>query len=127
MKKVLTLMLFSVLFLLTTQASAASMSCDVSLNGPGGGAYQSAGFCEGLDFSFARSTTVTFDIDPGSASVIDVIWIQGCTAPNGSMSCTTNLAGYFPKTARAILILPPDEVSGNFLEVSATAYYESGY
>lgn len=126
MKKVLTLMLFSVLFSLTPYTNAASMSCDVRLNSQFGYQFDSSSGCEGYDFSFAGSSTATFNINPEGAEVIDVIWIAGCSAPNGFMSCDTNLPSGQARTARAILILPPDDESGNFLEVSATAYYESG-
>ena len=107
------------LFALNTQA--ASMSCEVRTNGPGQ-QFSSGSSCEAFDFSFSNNTTATFTIDPGNATVLDVIWIEGCGGVRGSLTCSTQMQAYFPRTARAIIILPDNR----FESVSATAYYESG-
>ncbi len=123
MKKYLIITLFSMFGLMAFKSHAtANMTCTVATQG--GQSVGGPGNCFGFDFSFGRSTNVTFNINPHGETILDTIWIQGCSAPNGAMSCTTSLRAYSSLTARAILILPPGD---RFKEVSATAGYETGF
>ncbi len=122
MKKYLLVTLFSVFGLLAFNSHAASMSCTMATQG--GSVFQYSGGCFGQDFSFGRSTTATYTINPHGETILNTIWIEGCSAPNGAMSCQTTLPAYQSRTARAILILPPGD---RFKEVSATALYETGF
>lgn len=102
---------------LSFNAHAASMSCSVI------GKPANESNCIGVDFTFGRAGTVTFSINPMGETVENVIWIGGCIAPQGAMQCTTTIYSYNPLTARAVLLKPGQ----TYEEVSATAYYETGY
>ena len=124
MMKVLTAILLILVSTFSIKAMAASqMTCDVSTQGNGSFSPPSADNCFGFDYSFRNQTNVTFEIKPNGQQILNVIWIDGCSASNGAMTCSTNLRAYRFLTARAILILP----GNTFQEVSATASYESGY
>ncbi len=122
MKKYLLVTLFSVFGLVAFNSHASSMSCTMFTQG--GSVAQYSGGCFGFDYSFGRGTTATYSINAEGETILNTIWIEGCSAPNGAMSCQTYLPAYSSKTARAILILPPGD---RFKEVSATAQYETGF
>lgn len=122
--KVLTVVLLILASTFSIKAMAVSeMTCDVSTQGNGSFSPPAAGNCFGFDYTFRNSTNVTFAIEPNGQTILNVIWIQGCSASNGAMLCSANLRAYKSLTARAILILP----GNTFQEVTATAQYESGF
>ncbi|MCW8092501.1 hypothetical protein [Alteromonas sp. ASW11-130] len=104
-------------------ANAASMTCEVSVTGSQSSSQSWDGGCFGFDYSFRNSTNGTFDILPQGEAIDDVLWLEGCSAPDGAMSCSTTIRAYGPNKVRALVL----KTDGSYEYVEARAHYESGH
>ncbi|MCY7296270.1 hypothetical protein [Alteromonas sp. a30] len=112
--------------LMTTQAFATDLVCDVYLKPGAGGNTLGNGtaHCDGFDFSFSNSTTGRFYLKNISKPIQQVIWQGGASSCSGGTQCTVTLPAYSPKTATAIVLYDDGTYETTNL---SRMYYESGF